>query len=219
MINISVWMEAFCEKLKETFGSRVWFIGLQGSYSRGEATQHSDIDVVVILNELNCEDIKAYNEMLNKLPHRELICGFLSGKADLLHWDPSDLFQFYHDTKPIVGTLDALLPLIDKAAVCRTVKVGACNIFHGCVHNMLHEKDQDILKGLYKSATFVIQAIHYLESGKYISKLTDILPALPPREGKIIATYLDLKQNKGAGFAEMSETLFEWCQYWIGKIP
>ena len=55
--------------------------------------------------------------MLDSLPDRELICGFLSGKEELLNWEPSDLFQFYYDTKPLKGCLDELLPLLDKAAV------------------------------------------------------------------------------------------------------
>jgi len=47
-------------------------------------------------------------------------------------WEPSDLFQFYYDTTPIVGSLDELLIKIDKEAVDRAIKIGACNIYHGC---------------------------------------------------------------------------------------
>ena len=41
------WMNEFLGTLNEVFGDRVWFVGLQGSYGRGEATEASDIDVVV----------------------------------------------------------------------------------------------------------------------------------------------------------------------------
>jgi predicted nucleotidyltransferase len=148
MIEINSWMDNFLGVLKDSFGKRIWFVGLQGSYGRNEATEKSDIDVVVILDNLSCEDIKKYNLMLDTLPHRELICGFVSGKNELLNWEPSDLFQFYYDTKPIIGSLDELLPLIDNDAVDKAIKMGACNIYHGCVHNMLHEKNDEILKGL-----------------------------------------------------------------------
>ena len=103
MIDINAWMNDFILKLNEVFASRVWFVGLQGSYGRGEATETSDIDVVVILDELNAEEIHAYNNMLDTLPHRELICGFVSGKDEIMNWEPSDLFQFYHDTTAIEG--------------------------------------------------------------------------------------------------------------------
>ena len=77
MIDINNWINRFLKVLNDTFGERVWFVGLQGSYGRGEATETSDIDVVVILDELSAADIKAYNDMLDALSHRELICGFL----------------------------------------------------------------------------------------------------------------------------------------------
>ena len=131
MIDITVWMKKFLQSLNKTFPNRVWFVGLQGSYGRGEATNTSDIDVVVILDELSAVDIKTYNDMLNTLPHRDLICGFLSGKGEILNWEPSDLFQFYYDTTPIKGSLDELLAVIDKTAVNRAIKIGACNIYHG----------------------------------------------------------------------------------------
>ena len=50
------------------------------------------VDVVVILDELSVEDIQIYNAILDALPNRELICGFLSGKTEIFHWEPSDLF-------------------------------------------------------------------------------------------------------------------------------
>ena len=94
MIDITAWMKNFLQALNEAFADRVWFVGLQGSYGRSEATDTSDVDVVVILDELSATDIIAYNEMLDTLPHRELICGFLSGKKEIMNWELSDLFQF-----------------------------------------------------------------------------------------------------------------------------
>ena len=141
MIDITAWMSNFLQTLNETFRDRVWFVGLQGSYGRGEVTETSDIDVVVILDELSATDIQTYNDMLDTLPHRDLICGFLSGKDEILNWETSDLFQFCNDTTPMKGSLDEVLAVVDECAVNRAIKIGTCNIFHGCVHNMLYEKN------------------------------------------------------------------------------
>ena len=84
MVDINAWLDEFLQKLNEVFKCRVWFVGLQGSYGRGEATETSDIDVVVILNEFTVADIQAYNQLLDTLPHRELICGFVSGKDEII---------------------------------------------------------------------------------------------------------------------------------------
>lgn len=217
MIDINSWMNDFLQALDNTFAERVWFVGLQGSYARGEANENSDIDLVVILDELTAFDIQSYNEILDTLPDRGLICGFLSDKEDILNWEPSDLFQFYYDTKPIKGSLVPLLTMLDDAAVDRAIKIGACNIFHGCVHNMLHEKSEDILKGLYKSASFVVQAICYKQTGKYISRQSDLLDIVSSDEKAIINNFLQLKNGDAVDFWEMSATLFNWAKTWINK--
>ena len=215
MVDITAWMNDFLQKLNHTFGNRVWFVGLQGSYGRGEATETSDIDVVVILDELSAMDIQNYNKMLNTLPHRELICGFLSGKDDIMNWEPSDLFQFCYDTTPIKGSLDEVLALIDERAVNRAIKIGACNIFHGCVHNMLHEKSEDILRGLYKSASFVVQAIAFKQTGNYISHQKELLKVVSSDERAIVETFMNFKNGGAVEFNLMSETLFTWAKKWI----
>ena len=217
MIEISSWMDKFVGALDASFKNRVWFVGLQGSYGRGEATETSDIDVVVILDELTAQDIQIYNAILDTLPNRELICGFVSGKEELLNWEPSDLFQFYHDTTPIKGSLDELLSVIDKTAIARAIKSGACNIYHGCVHNMLHEKSNDILKGLYKSASFVVQAICFQETGSYIKSQKDLLGKVSGDEKSIVENFLSLKNGGKVDFEEMSNTLFAWSKKWIGN--
>ena len=215
MIDINAWTNTFIQKLEEVFANRVWFVGLQGSYGRGEATETSDIDVVVIMDELTASDIQTYNDMLDTLPHRELICGFLSGRDEILHWEASDLFQFYHDTTAIKGSLDDLLPLIDNAAIDRAIRMGAGNIYHGCVHNMLHEKSEDILKGLYKAASFVVQAIVFKQTGTYIKHQSQLLQVASVEEQMITETFLKYKNGDPIDFNDASRILFEWSKKWI----
>ena len=215
MIDITAWMKNFLKSLNETFANRVWFVGLQGSYGRGEATETSDIDVVVILDELSAMDIQTYNDMLDTLSHRDLICGFLSGKSEVLNWEPSDLFQFCHDTTPIQGSLDEVMAVIDESVVNRAIKIGTCNIFHGCIHNMLYEKSEDILRGLYKSASFVVQAIVFKQTGNYIIHQKDLLQVVSSDERVIVEIFLNLKNGGTVDFTLMSETLFTWAKKWI----
>jgi len=217
MIDITNWMQNFLQTLNKTFENRVWFVGLQGSYGRGEATETSDIDVVVILDELSAKDIQIYNDMLDTLPHRKLICGFLSGKNEIMNWEPSDLFQFCNDTTPIKGTLDEVFALIDENAINRAIKIGACNIFHGCVHNMLHEKSEDILRGLYKSASFVVQAIVFKQTGNYIKYQEELLKVVSSDELVIVENFMNLKNGGTVDFSLMSETLFDWAKKWISE--
>ncbi len=212
MIDINKWINNFSEALQKTFGTRIWFVGLQGSYGRGEATETSDIDIVVILDEIFPEDIRTYGKMLDGLPNRELVCGFFSGRNELNNWEPSDLFQFFYDTTPIVGSLDELLKYIDGFAVDRAVRIGVCNIYHGCVHNMLYEKSEDILRGLYKSASFVVQAVYFRQTGKYVKLQKELFNLADMDEQTIIGTFLHLKSGGKADFDKMSDTLFLWAK-------
>ncbi|MCI8435705.1 MAG: nucleotidyltransferase domain-containing protein [Clostridia bacterium] len=215
MIDIETWIKAFTEKVEQTFLNRVWFIGLQGSYGRGEATDTSDIDVVVILDELRMNDLKTYRDMLDTLQNRQLICGFISGKDELLHWETSDLFQFYYDTTPIKGTLDTLLEKIDRQAVKRAIRIGACNIYHACVHNFVHEKSDEILRSLYKSAVFVLQAIWFYETGKYIQSKAELQKTIDPPSA-VLTTACALKNGATVQFDKMSELLLNWSKACIG---
>lgn len=212
MVDISVWLRGFQDALIGTFGQRVWFFGLQGSYARGEATESSDLDPVVILDVVTVDDIRAYGRMLDHLPHRELICGFFSGKAELLNWEAFDLFQFYYDTLPIMGSLDALLPLLDDEVVARAIKVGAGNLYHGCVHNMLHGRCGNTLAGLYKAAAFVVQAVIYRRTGQYCRQRPDLLALATQEEKRILETSAFLKQGGAVDFDPMSDCLFSWVQ-------
>lgn len=214
MIDIEVWTRKLLHKAEEAFGKRLWFVGLQGSYARGEATETSDIDIVLILDDLSFSDIQKYNSILDGMPHRELACGFLSGKKELFNWEPSDLFQFYYDTVPLLGSLDELLGLLDVNVIDRAIKIGACNVYHGCVHNMLYEKNDEILRGLYKSAAFVAQARAFKLTGGYIKK-RDELSELS--DGEIVKISSDLKNGGQVDFDEMSQKLFEWSKRLINE--
>lgn len=217
MLNIELWLTEFQTKLNETFPNRIFFLGLQGSYARGEATDRSDLDVVVIFDELTAADLMAYGAMLDTLPHRELICGFVSGKRELESWESADLFQFYHDTLPIRGSLDALLPKLDAAAVNRAISMGACGLYHGCVHNLLHDKSEDVVRSLYKSASFVAQAIGFRETGRYTRRQTELRELLAGDDRRIVDTFLHLKSGGPVELREMSELLFNWAKSWIEK--
>lgn len=219
-MDIKTWMQDYMDKLKLLFDSRLLFVGLQGSYGRGEATESSDIDMVVILNYVNPDDLKKYSSMLDTLPNRGKVCGFISGRQELINWERSDLFQFYHDTTPIFGSIDFLQPLIGKEDVRRAIRIGACNIYHMCGHDMVHERDGKLLKALYKSATFTIQAVSYLQTETYRKRKTELLPVLQQPEREILESAIALKQQTDlaqAEFDRLSGKLFQWASDLIAE--
>lgn len=215
MLIIKEWTDDFKKTMLQGFSNRIVFIGLQGSYARGEETENSDIDVVVIFNDLTMDDLKKYDKLISEMPCRDKICGFISGKEELKNWEKSDLFQFYNDTVALYGSLDFIKPLIKKENVEQAVLIGACNIYHACCHNIVHEKSAEILKALYKQAVFVLQAKYFLATGKYIKKKKDLLEKLSSQDKKILEIYFLIKSNEDEqidekNFENYSDALFTW---------
>lgn len=207
-MEISLWMQDFLARMRNCFGDRLVCAGLQGSRGRGDGGPDSDIDVVVILDRLTMADLDDYRAAVADLPDRELLCGFVSGREELACWDAADLFQFYHDTTVFLGDLDFLLPRIDKAAVRRAVHLGACNIYHACCHNYIHEREAEVLKCCCKSAFFVLQAKHYLETGHYISGKVPLLSQLSGADQAVLAALLT--GDFDGRFRECSGLLLNW---------
>lgn len=221
ILQIQEWLTEYQKAVLKQFGARVQLIGLQGSYGRGEATGDSDIDVVLVLDRLSYKDLSAYAHLLDTLPERGKICGFLSGESELKAWDKSDLFQFCNDTTPVVGSLTELASSIREEDIRRAVKMGACNLYHACVHNALHAKDGAVLKSLYKSAAFTLQAIAYMRTGVFVRKQTELSNYLDPEDRKILETRLQLQKVDAVSTAEfevLSEELLQWASGWILRM-
>lgn len=215
--EIGRWMECFIKEMMAGFSDRVAFIGLQGSRARGEANEDSDIDAVLILERRSPEDLKTYREALRKLPWNAKACGFFSDLETLLCWDRADLFQLYYDTTPYFGSLELLRPLIGSADILRAVRIGACNLCHACTHNALYGGSRTALAGLYKAAVFVLQAERFYETGVYLRRRSELLPALSGRSAEILRIAELLREN-----ADLSEAAFErysaLLQEWAGEL-
>ena len=57
--------------MKNVFGGRLLYVGLQGSYLRGDATENSDIDIMVIIENLSVQDLDSYKKIIMKMEHYE----------------------------------------------------------------------------------------------------------------------------------------------------
>lgn len=194
-MEIWSWMKTLEDRVDQVFGDRLVCLGLQGSFARGEATEDSDIDAALILDEVSMNDLHAYREILKWLPHREKVCGFVSGKAELENWDRADLFQFCMDTQVLRGSLDFAKKLVRPEDVRRAVHVGACSLYHGAVHGMMHRQRMSTMTGLYKSAFFVMQAHYFVKSGVYVHSHRELAECLSGAERQLIYDAMALKNG------------------------
>lgn len=82
---------------------------------------------------------------------------------------------------------------------------------------MLYEKSEELLKGLYKAASFLVQAIYFQQTKVYLHRQKELFAAVLPEEKRILDIFLSLKRGEAIDFQAMSEVLFVWSKGWIEK--
>ena len=210
-MDINSFMESFKENLLRIFGDSLLFLGLQGSYGRGEAKETSDIDPVIILQQCGKDEILKYRGYIDTLPEKDILCGFVSSIDELRAWESADRAQLILDTKPVYRDLAELCPPITGDDIRRAVQQGACAIYHASSHNILHARDWSILPELYKSARFTIRMKHYLQTGVYLSAFRELIAVADKEEKTILETQNPNTENDAF-------MLLEWASNTIKDI-
>jgi hypothetical protein len=214
MIDIEKWMKEALEKLKECFSKRLLFVGLQGSYARDEAVEESDIDVVVVLNELSVPDLLLYRKIIQSMPYPEKACGFVSGREEIANWPKSDLLQFEMETIPWHGSLAGILPPLYDCDIRDGIRIGAANLYHAACHTYMHVVEAErieALNGFYKAVFFVLQSLHRLETGHYVKKKSELLPKLDGTRQKILLACMERDSFALSNADEFFGLLISWC--------
>lgn len=197
-------------RIDEVFGDRLVCLGLQGSYARGEATEYSDIDAVLILDTISMDDLRQYREILRWLPHRDKVYGFVGGKRELENWDRAELFQFCNDTQVIRGNLDFALKLVNPKDVKRSVLTGACNIYQGAVQSAVQDRHMETMIPLYKSVFFVLRAHYYAMNGIYISSHRELAECLDGLSRQVMRDAIALRHGEATDdFDALAERLIK----------
>lgn len=213
--DVDIWLDTTIEKLQEKFSQNLLFVGLQGSYNRGEATDSSDIDLIVILENITFEDLKRYRLIIDSLPHKEKACGFISGKNELQKWSKADMFQFYYDTKSLYGKLEDIIqpPSLDE--IKQSIKISSENLYHATVHSFIHSNNYvEDLKNLYKMTFFILQAKYFVQTNNYVPTKKQLVEQLNETEKEILNICINKENILNYSQSEI-ETLYcklvEWC--------
>ena len=207
MVDIKVWMGELAEKLTGRFGDRLLFLGLQGSYGRGEAGEDSDIDVVTVLDRVELADLDEYRGAVRGMPEGEKACGFLCGAAELKSWPKYDLCQLARDVRAYRGELGPLLPPLGREDLAQAAAIGASGIYHAAVHTYLYAPKDNwpgFLKEAHKGAFFALRALYELRTGESVRAKRDLLPRLSGDEREILAySLLHTQEEPEAAFARL----------------
>ena len=157
MFDPKEYLNSLTTLLKEYFRNRLRYIGLQGSYLREEATEESDIDIMVVIDGFSPADMALYRVVIKSLESPEKSCGFICGTEELRHWNPLEICHLLHTTKDYWGTLKDLVPEYTNRDVLSFVKMSLSNLYHEIGHRRIHasmEQNIAALPAAYKSVFF-----------------------------------------------------------------
>ena len=215
MIDIEKYISELIECLKNHFQNNLLYVGLQGSYLRGEANDDSDIDIMVVLNKLDVSDLDEYRLVIRSLDHADLSCGFICCKNDLFNWNPLEICHLLHSTKDYYGKLIELTPLYNNDDIKNFIKISINNLYHEICHRYIHsniEKNIFALPQSYKSVFFILQNIHYLKSGNFVCTKKELLSRLNGSDHKVLKTSLEINNTPNYNFNDAFTELLYWCQ-------
>ncbi len=215
MIDIDSYLSRLTALLQSQFAQRLLYVGLQGSYLRGEATDSSDIDIMVVIDDLSVSDLDSYRSIIASLEKPDLSCGFICGRTDLANWNPLEIFHVLHGTKDYYGALRPLVPAYSERDIQNFVKISLNNLYHEICHRYIHgtrEKNIERLSGSYKNVFFILQNLYYLENKEYIPTKAALLPLLSGQNRTVLARAIALNNGMAHDFSESFALLFTWCQ-------
>ena len=177
------WMDAFLPPLLEALPGRVAFVGIQGSFGRGEAGPESE----VVLDALGAAELAVCRGVLEKMPFADRACGFFCDRAALAAWPAFDALQLRLDTLPVYGSLEELLPPMGKETLDEAVRAAASALYHAACHTALFDAQPEAaLPALQKAAFFALRLAHCRRSGQYTAARQALLPKLEPEERALL---------------------------------
>lgn len=221
MFKPDEYIPTLIELLKAAYKERLLYVGLQGSYLRDEATEHSDIDIMVVISNMSVADLAKYREAISFLDDYDKSCGFICGIEELQNWNPLEICHLLHTTKDYYGTLAKLVPEYTETDVHNFVKMSLGNLYHEICHRYIHapkEKNVSKLPFTYRSVFFILQNLYYLNSGKFVGTKKGLREALSGKNRLVLETAISLSNGTEFDFDEVFALLFTWCKETILSI-
>ena len=218
MFDLDKYLADLILNCRSVFRERLLYMGLQGSWLRGEAHENSDIDIMVILDGFSVQDMDIYRGILEKTGFYERSCGFICGKEEMKRWNPLEVCQLRHTTKDLLGVLTDFLPHATRDDEINYVKLSLGNLYHELCHRYIHadrDKNAARFRGICKNVFYLIQNLHFLESGCFILSKKELKEAVA-QEDRLILELDELPD--GYDFDQAFSSLFVWCQKAFARI-
>lgn len=221
MLVLEEYINALLGQLHNTFNERFLYMGLQGSRLRNEHREDSDIDIMVIIDNITADDLKQYKNILINIGSYELSCGFICGKEELACWNPLEICHLIHTTEDIYNALTDYLPSFTAADEKNFIKLSIGNLYHELCHRYVHsdlEKNKTLFPLTCRSVFFIMQDLIYLEKGKFYNSKAKLGAMLEGDDKAVFDLSLEARCRTDCEFDRAFSLLLSWCRNTLKKL-
>ena len=171
---------------------------------------------MVLFDQVDAADLARYRAIVQSMPHADLACGFVGSEQALAAWPRHELFQFYHDTRALLGKLPDVGPFAKDDAL-GAARIGASGIYHAACHAYVFDGDaaDDALESLSKGAFFTLQALQFARTGVYPHTKAELADQLEGDEAHILEVGRDWQMHRPKDDDERRELvdlLLRWAE-------
>lgn len=200
-LQIDQWLSKLVNELQFHFGKRLMLAVHVGSWARNDANEQSDIDINVILDSVTPEDIATYRAIIEDMPDRQMACGYFGGLNEIKLWPRDDLMTFFYGSQVLFGNMEEVIGSISQKDIFDNILTSTSIINHEVRHTMIYDEINadcaERMKGLFKTAFFVIQGWYFLEHGEYIPQKKTLLTKTSFTEDKqVMNSYEQWTENQ-----------------------
>jgi uncharacterized protein len=225
--DVDRWLADFLARLQASFGQRLLFVALHGSWARGEPRPGSDLDVAVVVDNVASRDLAAFHNMIAEMPDaRALASGIFLSVPELKALRPFERISLCYGCRVLHGTLEGIIDPPGPADLTEHIQViASANLFHAR-HYLLYPHDlSKVVHKLYypfKECSYALQSWLLLREGRFILTKDELAGCLPGADDKevirVARHWHELEQDRGERPLYYIELLERWSKDMLLKL-
>ena len=220
------WLEDFVQALRAQFDERLVYVNHHGSWARGEGTPKSDIDTIVVLDQVEPEDLSRYREIVEQMPGRLGSGGLLSVAEAQQAGPPGEWLQLFYGGRALHGSLDGIRKPPSNGEIIDDIRIKASSNLHVARHYLLYPHDpKEVVHRLampFKCCFFALQAWMFVQEGEFIGRKEDLLKALSdPLDREVVEVargWHTSEQDRTERPLYYIQLLERWSSHMLGRL-
>ena len=211
------YLDGLIRKLKEAFGDRLVYVGLQDRSLLDETADPSGIDPMVVIDQLTRKDLATYRSIAEQLPDPEIRWDFPCGRDELAHWNPLEVNDLLHTTHDKYGTLATLVPAYDEHDRRLFIRQTLCRLHRELCYRYVRDRadtDPYYVSFISEAAALVLQDLHQLRTGIFCRTKRELLAQLTGDDLAVMQLSIKPADDLGEAF----DLLLGWCQQTLASL-